>query len=276
MNSSLPWPTEAPAIPLLSVRPVLDRIASLARTHEQDVTLVPGIATNEEEIAADPPPALEQVLDELGGIELCGHPVLNLLIEDRTDVGPYTLLGPATTFYPLYETPDAAVILTIDDDGAPGAIYGIGEDLALQLAAADLPSYLERFADALQASLAALGEAPEEGEARTELAEQLMDQHLFAAFLGEADEDGNDDAGANPDAAGSGAVPSAEAMTVPVQSPSAAGLEDLPEGTLAVADLREAPLGARVELIDADVPGDPLDLHVAWRERGRVVALLTA
>ncbi|MDN5688866.1 MAG: hypothetical protein L0G94_19620 [Brachybacterium sp.] len=275
MNSSLPWPTEAPAIPLLSVRPVLDRIASLARTHEQDVTLVPGFATHEEELAADPPPALEQILDELGGIELCGHPVLNLLIEDRTDVGPYTLLGPATTFYPLYETPDAAVILTIDDDGAPGAIYGIGEDLALQLAAADLPSYLERFADALEASLAALGEAPEEGEARTELAEQLMDEHLFAAFLGEADDD-EDDAGVSPDAADSGAVTSAEATTVPVQSPSAAGPGDLPEGTIAVADLRQAPLGARVELIDADVPGDPLDLHVAWRERGRVVALLTA
>lgn len=275
MNSSLPWPTEAPAVPLLSVRPVLDRIASLARTHEQDVTLVPGFATHEEELAADPPPALEQILDELGGIELCGHPVLNLLIEDRTDVGPYTLLGPATTFYPLYETPEAAVILTIDDDGAPGAIYGIGEDLALQLAAADLPSYLERFADALEASLAALGEAPEEGEARTELAERLMDEHLFAAFLGEADEAGDDDAAAGSDAAGSDAVP-AGTTTVPLQDPSDAGLSGLPAGTTAVADLRQAPLGARVELIDADVPGDPMDLHVAWRERGRVVALLTA
>ncbi|APX34951.1 hypothetical protein BH708_15320 [Brachybacterium sp. P6-10-X1] len=274
MNSSLPWPTEAPAIPLLSVRPVLDRISSLARTHEQDVTFVPGFATHEEELAADPPPALEQVLDELGGIELCGHPVLNLLVEDRTDVGPYTLLGPATTFYPLYETPEAAVVLTIDDDGAPGAIYGIGEDLALQLAAADLPSYLERFADALEVSLATLGEAPEEGEARTELAEQLMDEHLFAAFLGDAEEAGDDDAAAGPDTGG--AVAAAGTTAVPVQDPSTAGLIDLPEGTLAVADLRAAPLGARVELIDADVPGDPLDLHVAWRERGRVVALLSA
>ncbi|GAA1491063.1 hypothetical protein GCM10009626_38090 [Brachybacterium sacelli] len=265
MNSSLPWPTEAPAIPLLSVRKVLDRIASLARTHEQDVTLIPGLAVAEEEPAADPPPALEQALDELGGIELCGNPVLDLLVENRTDVGPYTLLGPATTFYPLFETPEAAAILTIDDDGAPGVVYGIGEDLALQLAAPDLPAYLERFADALEASLATLDESTAEGGARSELAEQLMDQHLFAAFLGDAEEEregrsGTGDAG----------------PTIDLQDPTASGLRDLPEGTLAVADLREAPLGARVDLIDAEVPGDPLDLRIAWRERGRVVALLTA
>ena len=74
MNSSLPWPTEAPVIPLREARPILDRIASLARTHEQDVTLVPGAALAEEDAAADPPPALEQILDELGGVESAGSP----------------------------------------------------------------------------------------------------------------------------------------------------------------------------------------------------------
>ncbi len=270
MNRSLPWPTEAPAIPLLSMRPILDRIASLARTHQQDVTLIPGVAATEEELAADPPPALEQVLDELGGIELCGMPVLTLLIEDRTDVGPYTLLGKATSFYPLYETPEAAVILTIDDDGAPGVVYGIGEDLALRLAAPDLAGYLERFADALEATLHALAlrgdETDAKGDARAEAAEQLMNEHLFAEVVGEDEPEDGEDADAEDDTAG---------VEVPLQSPAASGLVGLPENALAVADLRDAPLGARVDVIDAEVPGDPLDLRVAWTERGRLVTLRT-
>lgn len=276
MPSSLPWPTEAPVIPLLTARPVLDRIASLARTHEQDVTLVPGLAVNEEEIAADPPPALEQILDELSGIELRGIPVLNLVIEDRTDVGPYTLLGKATTFYPLYETPEAAVVLTIDDDGAPGVVYGIGEDLALRLAAPDLISYLERFADALEATLNALAlrddESDPKGVARTEAAQELMDLYLFTALVGEDEDeevaDGEVD-GAAEDTAG-------EDVTVPLQDPAESGISGLPEGALLVADLRDAPVGAHVDLIDAEVPGDPVDLRVAWRELGRLVTLHTS
>src|SRR5699024_10920527 len=126
--------------------------------------------------------------DELGGIQVCGQTMLTLQIEDRTDVGPYTLLGPATSFYPLYETPEAAVVLALDEDGTPGAVYGIGEDLALQLAADDLAAYLDRFADALEATLTALaarGPAADDSEQeRAEAAEQLMDEHLFAAVLG--------------------------------------------------------------------------------------------
>ncbi|MFC5319678.1 MULTISPECIES: hypothetical protein [Brachybacterium] len=268
MNSSLPWPTEAPVIPLREARPILDRIASLARTHEQDVTLVPGAALAEEDTAADPPPALEQILDELGGIELCGIPVLMLLIEDRTDVGPYTLLGKATTFYPLYETPEVAVVLTLDDDGAPGVVYGIGEDLALQLAAPDLLSYLERFADALEASLQALAQRGDEpdtkGDARAEAAQELMDQHLFAAIVGAGEDEDEYEGAAGQDTA-----------VVPLQDASASGIDALPDGALLVADLRAAPVGARVDLIDADVPGDPLDLRIAWRDRGRLVTLHT-
>ncbi|MGP5291766.1 MULTISPECIES: hypothetical protein [Brachybacterium] len=277
MPSSLPWPTEAPAIPLLTARPVLDRISSLARTHEQDVTLVPGLAVNEEEIAADPPPALEQILDELSGIELRGIPVLNLVIEDRTDVGPYTLLGAATTFYPLYETPEAAVVLTIDDDGAPGVVYGIGEDLALRLAAPDLTTYLERFADALEATLNALAlrddESDPKGVARTEAAQELIDLYLFTALVGE-DEDEEEADGAAEGAAAEDVT--VESVSVPLQDPAASGISGLPEGALLVADLRDAPLGAHVDLIDAEVPGDPLDLRVAWREHGRVITLHTS
>ncbi|MDN6400184.1 MAG: hypothetical protein L0K01_06985 [Brachybacterium sp.] len=258
MNNSLPWPTEAEVLPLASMRGVLDRLASLVNTHEEDAALVPGLAVTEEEVAADPPPALEQIGDELGGIEVCGLTMLTLQIEDRTDVGPYTLLGPATSFYPLYETPEAAVVLALDEDGSPGAVYGIGEDLALQLAAEDLASYLARFADALENTLTALAErgpaADDTEKARTEAAEQLMDEHLFTEILGMTE-----------------AAPSAE---VPLQDPAVAGIEGLPEGTLADADLRTPPVGARVDLIEVDVPGDPLETHVAWSARGRVVAVL--
>lgn len=258
MNSSLPWPTEAEVLPLSSVRAVLDRLSSLVNTHEEDAALIPGLAVTEEEVAADPPPALEHIGDELGGIEVRGRTMLTLQIEDRTDVGPYTLLGPATSFYPLYETPEAAVVLALDEDGTAGAVYGIGEDLALQLAAPDLPAYLERFADALEATLSALaarGPAVEDTENdRTEAAEQLMDEHLFDAILGVSEPD-----------------PTSE---VPLQEPAGAGIDGLPAGTLAVADLRTAPVGSRVDLIEVDVPGDPLETHVSWSERGRLIAVL--
>lgn len=258
MNNSLPWPAAAEVLPLASVRKVLDRLSSLVTTHDQDAALIPGLAVTEEEVAADPPPALEQIGDELGGIRVCGLTMLTLQIEDRTDVGPYTLLGPATSFYPLYETPEAAVVLALDEDGTPGAVYGIGEDLSLQLAAEDLPGYLERFADALEAALTALaarGPATEDsGTERAEAAQQLMDEHLFAAILG-TDE-------------------TAAGTEVPLQDPASAGIEGLPEGTLAVADLRSAPVGTRVDLIEVEVPGDPLETHVAWSARGRVVAVL--
>ena len=258
MNNALSWPAGAPVLPLAAVRPVLDRLASLATRYAADVEQIPGLAVTEEEVSADPPPALEQLADELGGIRLRGLTVLTLQVEDRTDVGPYTLLGEPTSYYPLYETPEAAVVLTLDADGVPGAVYGIGEDLALQLVAPGLIAYLDRFTDALEATLMALAErgpaADDAEEARTDAAEQLIERHLFAAVLG-LDE---------PD----------EEAAVPVQAAAEADLEGLPEGTIAVADLRSAPVGARVDLMEVDAPGDPLELRVAWREGGRVVVLL--
>ena len=258
MNPSLPWPTDAEVLPLASVRPVLDRLASLVNIYEQDAAAIPGLAVTEEEVAADPPPALEQIADELGGVIVRGLTMLTLQIEDRTDVGPYTLLGDSTTFYPLYETPEAAVVLALDPDGTPGAVFGIGEDLALQLAAPDLGAYLVRFADALEATLVTLAErgpaAEDSEDARTDAAEQLMDEHLFAELLGMTELAGT--------------------IEVPLQDPAASGLANLPAGALAVADLRDAPVGARVDLMEVEVPGDPLETHVAWSEHGRVIAVL--
>jgi hypothetical protein len=258
MPQSLPWPDAAEVLPIIAVRATVDRLTSLAHTHPEDATLIPGAAVSEEELAADPPPALEQLTDELGGVEVRGLRMLDLLVEDRTDVGPYTLLGDPTTFYPLYETPDAAVILTLDETGAPGAVYGIGEDLALQLAAPDLATYLERFADALEATLTTLAErgddAGEKNEDRTDAAGQLLDHHLFAQVLGMRDLE--------------------QIPAVALQDPAGSGIADLPAGTVAVADLRQAPVGARADVMDAEVPGDPLAMQLAWREGGRVLCVL--
>lgn len=251
MNTSLPWPDGAEVLPIAPLRPVLDRLASLVTVHEQDAAMVPGLAVTEDEVVADPPPALEQLVDELGGITLRGLPVLTLLVENRTDVGPYTLLGEATSYYPLYETPDAAVVLTLDEHGTPGAVYGIGEDLALQLAAPDLPTYLDLFTDALEATLTELSSrGPAEDDtasARTDAAEQLMDAHLFAAILGMVED-----------------VPEAELV-----APAAAEAD----GALALADLRGAALGTRVDPMEVESDGDPLEMHLTWRERGLVIAV---
>ena len=269
MSSPLPslsWPTSPSPLRIAQLRPVVDRLTSLARTHERDVTAVPGLAMTDEEIVADPPPALEQILDELGGIAVHGVPQLDLLIEDRTDVGPYTLLGESTSYYPIHEGADVAVVLTIADDGTPGAVYGIGEDLALQLAAPDLAGYLTRFADALEASLAELDEhilagwgepSLDQDSVRAEALDELLDKHLYRAILGTS-EDADD----------------ADDAEIPIVSPQQAGLTDLPAGALALADLREAPLDARVAVIDAELPGDPLEWHLAWREGGLVVCLV--
>lgn len=253
----LPWPAEAGVLPVAPLRPVIERLVSLARTHEQDVTLLPGLAAEEdaEVDAGDPPPALEQVVEELGGIEVRGAAGLTLLVPERSDVGPYTLLGAPTGYYPLHEGADVAVVLTVAEDGAPGAVYGIGEDLALRLAAPDLGTYLERYAEALEATLAAL-DAEDEDE-RTAQAHALMDAHLFDALFG---------TGAAEDA------PLRE-MTAP-GGPGAPGDVDLPEGTVAVGDLRGAEPGTGLDVIDAEIDGDPLEHHLAWREGGLVVCLV--
>ncbi|GAA1727974.1 hypothetical protein [Brachybacterium phenoliresistens] len=251
----LSWPDTAGVLPVAPLRPVIERLGSLARTHERDVTLIPGLAAEGEiEVdAGDPPPALEQVVEEIGGLTVHGEAGLTLLVAERADVGPYTLLGPPTSYYPLHEGADVAVVLTLDEDGAPGAVYGIGEDLALRLAAPDLAGYLQRYADALEATLAALdADGPEDERERAERAHALMDEHLFDALLG---------TGAAEDAP-------LRAMTAPTAG------ADLPEGTVAVGDLRGAPAGTGLDVIDAEIDGDPLEHQLLWREGGLVVCLV--
>ena len=144
------------------------------------------------------------------------------------------------------------MVLTLDENGTPGAVYGIGEDLALQLAAPDLPTYLGLFTDALEATLAELssrGPAEEdERKDRDEAAEQLMDAHLFAALLGMVED-------------------------VPAVDFAAAEGTDAADGAVALADLRGAALGTRVDPMEVETDGDPLEMHLGWREHGLVLAV---
>lgn len=262
-TQSLPWPEGAPVVPVAAARGALDRLASLALRHPELIQLVPGLAQADGAIAADPPPCLEQLADELGGVDRGGLRDLDLLIEERSDTGPYTLMGPFTSFYPVHEEQEMAVVVAIGADGTAGAVYGIGDDLALQLAGRDVVDYLERCTGALESSLEGLeqavraqyGEDPADPEeARAEALAQLMDEHLYSDALGMTDPE--------------------RRPAVELQDPAASGLEDLPEGTVAVADLRTAPLGARVDVLEAELAGDPLDHHLDWREGGLVVCIV--
>ena len=82
----------------------------------------------------------------------------------------------------------------------------------------------------------------------TQAAEQLMDAHLFAALLGMVED-------------------------VPAVDFAAAEGTETADGAVALADLRGAALGTRVDPMDVDVPGDPLEMRLEWRERGLVIAV---
>src|SRR5699024_984765 len=132
-------------------------------------------------------------------------------------------------------------------------------DLALHLAAPDLGANLTRFADALGQTLSELDDhirrsrgrpSVEDETARDDAVEQLLDLRLSGGVRGSRAD------GVDRDADGVGM------------------LTELPTGTLDVAELRDAPRDARVDVIDAELPGDPLDWHLAWREAGLVVCLV--
>lgn len=266
----LPWPSDTPVEPVEPLRPVLEGFASLALHHPEDVELLPALVDEEGEAdeAADPPPALVQTLEEFGGIALRGRVRLDLLTTERSDLGPYTLLGDPTSFYPLIEGDDVAVVLLIDEDGTPGAVYGIGEDLSMTLAARSFGHFLERFLHALTETLGALDVETEaaaetagaEGgsDARDDSASRLMRAHLLGAVLG--------------------LIPEAERDAVEVLGLDESGFDadDLPDGTIAVADLREAALDATAPIMDADIPGDVVELQVRGTHGGQVLALIDA
>src|SRR5690625_2864777 len=112
---SLSWPTTPTPLRIAELRSVVDRLTSLAHAHERELAVIRGRATADEEGGADRPAALEQVTDELGGLSLRVRRDLDLLVEERTDVGPYTLRGEPPCYDPLRVDEDVAVVLTVAD-----------------------------------------------------------------------------------------------------------------------------------------------------------------
>ncbi|PWH07354.1 hypothetical protein DEO23_01530 [Brachybacterium endophyticum] len=286
---SFDWPRDAAPLPIEPLRAPIERLQTLAARHEGVLELIDPLETDEEEaqagstagsaatagtagfaggVAGDPatylPPALSRIADEFGGISVVGGAAaLTIVVDERSDLGPYTILTDPLSFTPLYEGDDVAVVLAIDESGAPGAVFAIGENLALTLVAPDLGEYIGRYADALDLALTG-GEEPG-SESRTgtsatgtsgtvsapdaELVAERMEGSFFAPLF---EEEGK--------------------PVVPLAASAPEGIT-APTGTAAIADLRGAPLGSRVEVLEADLPGDPLAIRIAWREGGLVVCV---
>lgn len=144
-----PNPTES--LDLSRLRPEVERLTAHAQQH--GLTLI-----DPEETAAQIPPVLAELTNEFGGVIVDDDFAVNLLIEERTDLGPYTLLGDPDEYYSLYEGAEDAVILTIGPDGTAGGVWFIDDELDLHQLAASLEDYLARVADAFEAVGADSGE----------------------------------------------------------------------------------------------------------------------
>jgi hypothetical protein len=277
------WPRDAAPLPIEPLRGAIERLTTLAARHEGVLELIDPLESDEPEDGAavrtagraalpgggagDPaaylPPVLSRIADEFGGIQVTGGAAaLTIVVDERSDLGPYTILPDPVSFTPLYEGDDVAVVLAIDERGAAGPVFAIGEDLALTLVTHDLGDYVGRYADALDLALTGPAERSP-GEAASapdpEVVAERMEESFFAPMFAE---DGADD----------GATSDAVDRSVPVSTTAPAGVQ-APEDAIAFADLREATPGARVEVMDAELPGNPLEIGVRWREGGLVVCV---
>ena len=142
----LDWPTPTTDVDTSKMRAALERLAVAVASSN-------GLAEpiDPEESGADVPPALKDLADEMAGARVGEEFELNLLAEDRTDLGPFTLLGEPTSYYPLFETVDDAVILTLNDEGIPGGVWWIDEELDMHLLATSLDEYVDTVARAIAA-----------------------------------------------------------------------------------------------------------------------------
>jgi hypothetical protein len=228
------------------------------RSTTQVAGRLPGSATGDAEIFL--PPALRAFAEEFGGLRIRGADLgLEILVTERSELGPFTLLEDPLSFTPVYEGEDVAAVVALDPAGTPGAVYGIDEDLSFTLLAGDLGEFVVTF-------VAALDRAIEE----TLRADGL--DPVTAARTG-----ASPDPDAVADALRSRAlVPSAEGTPVRAfeHPDTTTGLpEALPPGTVWVADLRRAALGTRVEPMEVDVPADVVELGLSFAADGRVLAL---
>lgn len=129
---------------LAALRPAIVRLTAIAQQH--GLTVI-----DPDETAAQLPPVLTDLAHEFGGVILDEDFAVNLLIEDRTDLGPYTLLGDPDEYYPLYEGLEDAVIVAIGEDGTAGGVWFIDDELDLHQLAASIGDYFTRVADAFDA-----------------------------------------------------------------------------------------------------------------------------
>lgn len=134
---SLNWPTPDTPFDTSAERAALERLAVAVAASEHAEPIDP------EESAADVPPYFKDLADELGGVSVGSEFELNLLAEDRTELGPFTLLGEYESYYPLFETADDAVIVTINDEGVPGGVWWIDEELDMHLLATSFTEYVD-------------------------------------------------------------------------------------------------------------------------------------
>ena len=158
MNHSLalPWPQPSEPVDLTRERAALERLATVVSASNGAAE-----AIDPEESAADVPPALKDLADETAGVRVGEQFSFSLLAEERTDLGPFTLLGDPTSYYPLFETPDDAIILTVNSQGVPGGVWWIDEELDMHLLATSLAEYIDRVSDAI-ANLPADADSPGE------------------------------------------------------------------------------------------------------------------
>ncbi len=143
---ALNWPEPKETIDMSRARAALERLAAAVAASD-------GVATpiDPEESAADVPPALKDLADEMAGARVGEEFELNLLAEERTDLGPFTLLGDPMSYYPLFETIEDAVILTINEEGVPGGVWWINEELDMHLLATSFAEYVDLVTDAILA-----------------------------------------------------------------------------------------------------------------------------
>lgn len=145
--NSLPWQVPNPPYDTSRERAALEQLSaavSAARARLTGSELAEMIQViDPEESAADAPAALKDLADETAGVQVGEEFYFSLLAEERSDLGPFTLLGSAIEYYPLFETPDEALILTINEAGLPGAVWWIDEDLDLHLITTTLSEYID-------------------------------------------------------------------------------------------------------------------------------------
>lgn len=143
---ALNWPQPTEPIDTRDMRAALERLAEAVAGSD-------GVATpiDPEESAADVPPFLKDIADEMAGARVGDEFELTLLAEERTDLGPFTLLGDPTSYYPLFETPEDAIILTINEQGVPGGVWWIDEELDMHLLATSFTEYVDLVTDAIKA-----------------------------------------------------------------------------------------------------------------------------